>query len=102
MRNLQETFTYDDINRLTGITLKRPAGLDLSCAVTYDALGRMKSKQAVTAVNGVAQVSAVFSQPVFDASKVHAVSSAQSMSDLFPTRRNTPRCRSIPEKLKEF
>ena len=73
------------MNRLTGITLSRPAGQDLACAVTYDALGRMTSKQAVTAVNGVAQVSAVFSQPVFNATKVHAVSSAQSMSDMFPT-----------------
>ena len=82
---MKETFTYDDMNRLTGITLSRPAGQDLACAVTYDALGRMTSKQAVTAVNGVAQVSAVFSQPVFNATKVHAVSSAQSMSDMFPT-----------------
>ena len=82
---MKETFTYDDMNRLTGITLSRPSGQDLACAVTYDALGRMTSKQAVTAVNGVAQVSAVFSQPVFNAIKVHAVSSAQSMSDMFPT-----------------
>ena len=85
IKNLKETFTYDDMNRLTGITLSRPSGQDLACAVTYDALGRMTSKQAVTAVNGVAQVSAVFSQPVFNATKVHAVSSAQSMSDMFPT-----------------
>ena len=85
IKNLKETFTYDDMNRLTGITLSRPSGQDLACAVTYDALGRMTSKQAVTAVNGVAQVSAVFSQPVFNAIKVHAVSSAQSMSDMFPT-----------------
>ena len=73
------------MNRLTGITLSRPSGQDLACAVTYDALGRMTSKQAVTAVNGVAQVSAVLSQPVFNATKVHAVSSAQNMSDMFPT-----------------
>jgi hypothetical protein len=24
--NMEETFTYDDMNRLTGITLKRPSG----------------------------------------------------------------------------
>ena len=47
-RNMEETFSYDDMNRLTGITLKRPSGQDLHCAVTYDALGRMTSKQAVT------------------------------------------------------
>lgn len=62
MRNLEETFTYDSqnrltgvwlgsartgasaydgMNRLTGVALKRPSGQDLHCAVTYDALGRM-------------------------------------------------------------
>ena len=38
---MKETFTYDDMNRLTGVTLKRPSGQDLHCALTYDALGRM-------------------------------------------------------------
>lgn len=47
---MEETFTYDDMNRLTGITLKRPSGQDLQCSVTYDALGRMTSRQAVTNV----------------------------------------------------
>ena len=89
MKNLQETFTYDDMNRLTGITLKRSSGQDLHCGVSYDALGRMTSKQAVTAVNGTPQVSSVFSQPAFDATKVHALASAQSMSDLFPTTAQT-------------
>ena len=28
---MQETFTYDDMNRLTGITLTRPSGSDLHC-----------------------------------------------------------------------
>jgi len=50
-KNLKETFTYDDMNRLTGITLKRPSGQDLYCSATYDALGRMTSRQAVTAEN---------------------------------------------------
>ena len=45
MKNLKETFTYD-MNRLTGITLRRSSGQDLHCAVTYDALGRMISWQA--------------------------------------------------------
>ncbi len=89
MKNLQETFTYDDMNRLTGITLKRSSGQDLHCGVSYDALDRMTSKQAVTAVNGTPQVSSVFSQPAFDATKVHALASAQSMSDLFPTTAQT-------------
>ena len=43
---MEETFTYDDMNRLTGITLKRPSGQDLYCSATYDALGRMISWQA--------------------------------------------------------
>ena len=48
MRNLEETFTYDDMNRLTGITLRRPSGQDLQCAITYDALGRMTLRELVT------------------------------------------------------
>jgi YD repeat-containing protein len=83
MRGLEETFGYDNQNRLTGITLKRSSGQDLNCAVVYDALGRMTSKQAVTAVSNVPQVSTVFSQPTFNASKVHALSTIQSTSDLF-------------------
>ena len=31
---MEETFTYDDMNRLTGITLKRPSGQDLYCSVS--------------------------------------------------------------------
>ena len=89
MKNLTERFQYDSQNRLTGITLKRSSGQDLHCGVSYDALGRMTSKQAVTAVNGTPQVSSVFSQPAFDATKVHALASAQSMSDLFPTTAQT-------------
>ena len=86
---MQETFTYDDMNRLTGITLKRPSGQDLHCAVTYDALGRMTSRQAVTAVNNVPQVTTVFSQPVFDNTKVHALSSAQTTAELFSSDAQT-------------
>ena len=81
---MEETFTYDDMNRLTGITLKRSSGQDLTCAVTYDALGRMTSRQAVIAVNLVPQVTQVFSQPVFDATKVHALASATTTSGIFP------------------
>ena len=81
---MEERFTYDDMNRLTGITLKRPSGQDLHCSVTYDALGRMTSRQAVTAENGVPQVTSVFSQPVFDPTKVHALASATITEGMFP------------------
>ncbi|MBO6026415.1 MAG: RHS repeat-associated core domain-containing protein [Bacteroidales bacterium] len=84
-----ESFTYNDMNRLTGITLKRPSGQDLHCSVTYDALGRMTSREAVTEVNGIPQVSQVFSQPVFDATKVHALASAQTTPDMFPAEAQT-------------
>ena len=82
--NMEENFTYDDMNRLTGITLKRPSGQDLHCAVTYDALGRMTSKQAVTTVNGTPQVTTTFSLPAFDATKVHAMAQAQTSNGVFP------------------
>ena len=84
MKNLKETFTYDDMNRLTGITLKRSSGQELHCGVSYDALGRMTSRQSVTTGNSGPQVSTVFSQPAFDATKVHALATVQSTSDLFP------------------
>ena len=80
---MEERFEYDDMNRLTGITLKRPSGQDLYCSATYDAFGRMTSRQAVTAVNGTPQVTTVFSQPVFDNTKVHALASAQTTAELF-------------------
>lgn len=41
LTHMEERFEYDDMDRLTGITLKRPSGQDLHCVVTYDALGRM-------------------------------------------------------------
>ena len=86
---MEETFTYDDLNRLTGITLKRPSGQDLHCAVTYDALGRMTSKQAVTSVNGTPQVTTSFSLPSFDATKVHAMTQAQTSAGLFSSSAQT-------------
>ena len=83
-KNMEETFTYDGMNRLTGVTLKCPSGQDLVCSVTYDALGRMTSRQAVTAENGMPQVTSVFSQPVFDPAKVHALTSATTTEGMFP------------------
>ena len=77
------------MNRLTGVTLKRPSGQDLHCAMTYDALGRMTSREAVTASNGIPQVTPVFSQPVFDATKVHALASATTAEGVFPSTSQT-------------
>ena len=87
--NMEETFTYDDMNRLTGVTLKRPSGQNLHCAVTYDALGRMTSKQAVTTANGTPQVATTFSLPSFDATKVHAMAQAQTTDGLFSSAAQT-------------
>ena len=84
MKNLKETFTYG-MNRLTGVTLKRPSGQDLVCSVTYDALGRMTSRQAVTAENGVPQVTSVFSDAVYNTTaKPHAMDTATTAAGLFP------------------
>ena len=81
---MEERFEYDNMNRLTGVTLKRPSEQDLDCAVTYDALGRMTSKQSVTSVNGVPQVTSVFGNPTFDPSRVHAMASASITDGVFP------------------
>ena len=84
MKNLKETFTYG-MNRLTGVTLKRPSGQDLVCSVTYDALGRMTSRQAVTAENGVPQVTSVFSDAVYNTTaKPHAMDAATTAEGVFP------------------
>ena len=86
---MEETFTYDEMSRLTGVTLKRPSGQDLDCAVTYDALGRMTSKQAVTLVSGVPHVTYVFGSPTFDPSRVHAMASASVTDGVFPQTAQT-------------
>ena len=39
---MEETFTYDGMDRLTGITLKRRGQEDLSCSVAYDAWGCLR------------------------------------------------------------
>ena len=81
---MEESFTYDGMDRLTGITLTRRTWQDLHCSVSYDALGRMTSRQAVTAVNGTPSVETLFSTPSFDATKVHAMTQAQA-SPSFPS-----------------
>ena len=59
---MEETFTYDDMDRLTGVSL----GTAPSGAMAYDGYGRMTSKTA----GG----NPVFSNAVFDAdSKLHAM-----------------------------
>ena len=57
--------------------------------ITYDALGRMTSKQAVTSVNGTPQVTTSFSLPSFDATKVHAMTQAQTSAGLFSSSAQT-------------
>ena len=85
IKNMEETFTYDGMNRLTGVTLKRPSGQDLVCSVTYDALGRMTSRQAVTAENGAPQVTSVFSDAVYNTTaKPHAMDAATTAEGVFP------------------
>jgi YD repeat-containing protein len=86
---LKEAFPYNNQNRLTGVTLKRPSGQDLYCSVTYDAFGRMTSKQAVVSVNNVPQVTTLFSLPSFDITKVHALSQAQTSDGIFPSMAQT-------------
>ena len=86
---MEETFAYDDMNRLTGITLKRPSGQDLYCAATYDAFGRMTSKEAVLSVNGTPQVTSFFSLPAFDATKIHALTQVRAPEGVFPSTAQT-------------
>lgn len=78
-RNLTESFTYDDMNRLKTISIG-----GLTASMTYDGLGRMTSKQAIVGNNRSPQVKQVFTAPVFDATKIHAVSEATTMPGVFP------------------
>ena len=78
-RNLTESFTYDDMNRLKTISMG-----GLTASMTYDGLGRMTSKQAIVGNNRSPQVKQVFTVPVFDATKIHAVNEATTMPGVFP------------------
>ena len=78
-RNMTESFTYDDMNRLKTISMG-----GLTASMTYDGLGRMTSKQAIVGNNRSPQVKQVFPAPVFDATKIHAVSEATTMPGVFP------------------
>lgn len=78
-RNLTESFTYDDMNRLKTISMG-----GLTASMTYDGHGRMTSKQAIVGNNRSPQVKQVFTAPVFDATKIHAVTEATTMPGVFP------------------
>ncbi|MCQ2320298.1 MAG: hypothetical protein MJZ91_03075 [Bacteroidales bacterium] len=69
---MEETFLYDDMNRLEHITMN-----GMTASMTYDNFGRMTAKEAVIKKNGTPQVSTVFSNPVFDNTKVHALTEAE-------------------------
>ena len=66
-----ETFTYDNLDRLTGITLN-----NVSSAMVYDGYGRMTSKQK--------DGSTLFSSAQFSARKPHATRSVSTTSTEFP------------------
>lgn len=66
-----ETFTYDNLDRLTGITLN-----NVSSTIVYDSYGRMTSKQK--------DGSTVFSSAQFSQHKPHATRSVSTTSIEFP------------------
>ena len=45
----------------------------MTASMTYDNFGRMTAKEAVVMKNGTPQVATVFSSPVFDNTKIHAL-----------------------------
>ena len=74
IRNLEERFTYDNLNRLETIALNGGT----PDRIEYDAFGRILSKQA--------DGNMVFDNSVYDdANKPHAIRSAQTYGDPFPT-----------------
>ena len=75
MRNLQETFTYDNQNRLTGVRL----GTVQTGTSAYDGYGRMTAKTA--------DGQAVFSNAVYSTTaKPHAMDAAETLSGVFPSQ----------------
>ncbi len=76
LRDLEERFTYDHLNRLTGIRLNGSPTGDMG----YDPYGRMKDK--------VADGSRVFFSAVYDlTSKPHAIDAAKTLPGVFPAER---------------
>ena len=89
-----EFFGYDALNRLTSVTDEKGQS-----TFSYDALGRMTQKCGPEGI--------VFSNADYDGPKPHAIKSAQSQSDLFPTNRMDiqytlfDKVASIPEGSKQ-
>ena len=78
MRNLEETFTYDSQNRLTGVWL----GAAQTGATAYDGYGRMTAKTA----DGLP----IFSDAVFNTTaKPHAMDAAATVAGVFPATPQT-------------
>ncbi len=67
-----ETFTYDNLDRLTGITLN-----NVSSTMVYDSYGRMTGKEKEGAT--------VFTSAQFSGTKPHATTSASAALNVFPT-----------------
>ena len=81
LRNLEETFHYDNMNRLTDIYLG-----NTHSQIMYDPLGRMTSKQADgQTVFANADFTGVPGQPV----RPHAMKSAATADGVFPTASQT-------------
>lgn len=78
-RNLEETFTYDDLNRLTSITLN-----NVESQMVYDDYGRVISKQTDGQTVFSAAQYAFYDQGGH--LKPHAISSATMPTDPFPTQ----------------
>ncbi len=78
-RNLTETFTYDNLNRLKTTSMG-----GLTASMTYDNLGRMTGKQDIVGGGQAPQVRQVFSAPAFDATKIHAMVEATAEQGVFP------------------
>ena len=81
LRNLEETFLYDKMNRLTDIYLG-----NTHSQIVYDPLGRMTGKQADgSTVFAAANFQAVAGQPA----RPHAMKGAQTIEGVFPTATQT-------------
>ncbi len=91
MRNLEETFRYDDQNRLTDVQL----GAVCTGASAYDSYGRMKSK---TADGGAVFTAANNSFNMAD--RPHALKSAAVPPGLFPSTTQTVSYTGFDKTLK--
>ena len=95
-RNLTETFTYDNLNRLKTTSMG-----GLTASMTYDNLGRMTGKQAIVGGGQAPQVRQVFAATEFDATKIHAMVEATAAPGVFPRERQNIRYTSF-DKVKHL